>query len=573
MEKKLLLEINRINDIIGVKSPKTLINEDNPAALILKKGVNFFIKNLKKVPNENTWTIGNVKIGDLAKRKLLSFLEGRIDFNSLSKLEAYYLGKIISQDTDIIDDLFNDIMENFLKQNPDSNVPEILEMIADEAKTKGISIKQVLESIIQNPNPSEKALRVGLLEDIIPKKINTLSDVYETRRLLSDIPKLTKSEIDKLASLNAGFKGAYRKFLDDFNRQFSIGEKNSISNLTEETLKLVKALKEGNEADYPVIAKRLNDNLKLLSQKDREWIQTFEKWVSGLNMDYATKNKIQQLPGYQKALSLFSKDIKEFEEAFGTFSQRRKNLRIQLNSLLNPASWLSKTHMKKWDNSILKKWKAIFGGKEFKELREDFYKGSTLSRKGYVKLAEIYGWPKAALAYTGEVAWTYFTMSLLLAIVDFTSDVLFGWINVQTGLTPIDNFLANQRNSFGEHFAEDRPDELESATQNLVLDMVSYVKDELVSLQGSMPGGIDDAILLYNSFIDIMRNKKKLTNQDLESFKTQAKKVQDSLITTTKQLKQKIAADSIKMSNLNKKMDSIINANSLRQQSDTIKPW
>jgi hypothetical protein len=151
--------------------------------------------------------------------------------------------------------------------------------------------------------------------------------------------------------------------------------------------------------------------------------------------------------------------------------------------------------------------------------------------------------------------------------------MLFGWINVQTGLTPIDNFLANQRNSFGEHFAEDRPDELESATQNLVLDMVSYVKDELVSLQGSMPGGIDDAILLYNSFIDIMRNKKKLTNQDLESFKTQAKKVQDSLITTTKQLKQKIAADSIKMSNLNKKMDSIINANSLRQQSDTIKPW
>jgi hypothetical protein len=154
MEKKVLLEITRINELIGTKITKTLINEDNIIASIAKKGLNFFKKNIQKQKTGFNWTVGNIEIGNLAKNKLVQFLEGKIPFDSLSTTDAYYLGRILSQDANIINILYKDIMNNVLRElsagGESVSEKEFLETIVDDVKINGISIKQKLQQIFRN---------------------------------------------------------------------------------------------------------------------------------------------------------------------------------------------------------------------------------------------------------------------------------------------------------------------------------------------------------------------------------------------------------------------------------------
>ena len=107
MEKRLFEEISRINSLIKKEFNYGIISEANIFAKLASDGLEFIKKNIKKIPNtSDEFMVGSIKIRKLMFDKLSYFLQGRIRFDQLSKLEAFTLGKILSQDNNLIDNLY-----------------------------------------------------------------------------------------------------------------------------------------------------------------------------------------------------------------------------------------------------------------------------------------------------------------------------------------------------------------------------------------------------------------------------------------------------------------------------------
>lgn len=274
MEKTLLEEISRINSLIKKDFKYGIISEGNILAKLASNALEFIEKNIKKIPNTvDEFTVGSVKIRKFMFDKLTYFLQGRVQFNQLSKLESFTLGKILSQDDSLIDELYTEIIRDFLKKNPDATEKELLEMIDYQVRVSG-NIRKTLNDIFSNPNnPNESELYAGLIGDKILKKIRTIpkEEIGATKQFLQGMGMSALEYLKKVPVLNKYLKEVYfnqLEKLDNLEKKF-IG-------VTDE---MKSKLSEGGDFDVTNEIKELNSILSQFAiQINKQQALVWQRW-------------------------------------------------------------------------------------------------------------------------------------------------------------------------------------------------------------------------------------------------------------------------------------------------------
>jgi len=317
-----------------------------------------------------------------------------------------------------------------------------------------------------------------------------------------DIKPLTSEELRNLEKLyrQKGLGKSFFKALRSFG-QSVIDMMTKQYKLMDETLSLIKTLDETTNAAQKVdIAKRIGDNVKYLTQRDVENYKIIEEWIETNVLDYKLKNKLKNIPGYQKAAKIFDNGtLLEWKKTYKGFWERRGELLKQLNSMMNPASWFGQA-IKKWPGDsygykVYNKWKSFAKGPEFTELRNYIVTGQTQKWSGFKKFQEEFGIIPAMGNVTKELAYSYVALSVILGFVDYVTDVLgnqvrnFKYIN-EFGL------VKSQIDSYDEHIAEkSSEDGLNKSAKGfayLLGDIAEYSFEELKDITIAFPGVIDN---------------------------------------------------------------------------------
>lgn len=182
MKENLLNEVQRIQEIMGVKSDSTLITEArNPFEEIITNAVNFF---RKETPTTIRLNDPIIPVGPLVRvprttyEKLTSFLRTK-DWSSLTDNEAAYLGQILSQDIDYVDKLYQ---EEFRKVMTKLGLSEtdIVRKISNDLppNPSPADIQNYMANLFRNPaDPTSvkpSFTLSGILGSKIKNKVNEL---------------------------------------------------------------------------------------------------------------------------------------------------------------------------------------------------------------------------------------------------------------------------------------------------------------------------------------------------------------------------------------------------------------
>jgi len=139
MKKQILQEINRIHEIMGLESEKNLLLEQPKFWDDLIKGAREFWDKLSKSPNSynnpTLYKVGNVEIPPNIYTKLKKFLaEPYSMLSELTEIESYWLGKILSQDVNKVEQLYQSQIRKTMSKTKASE-EELLESIYKKART------------------------------------------------------------------------------------------------------------------------------------------------------------------------------------------------------------------------------------------------------------------------------------------------------------------------------------------------------------------------------------------------------------------------------------------------------
>jgi hypothetical protein len=213
--------------------------------------------------------------------KLTYFLQGRIRFDQLSKLEAFTLGKILSQDNNLIDNLYDEIIKDFLKKNPDATEKELLEMIDYQVRVSG-DVRKTLNNIFSNPNsPNESELYAGLIGDKILRRIRTVpkEEISVTKQFLQGVQMSALEYLKKVPYINKYLKEVYFNQLEKLDNL----EKKFVAVTDEMKLKL----SEGGDYDVTNEIKELNSILSQFAiQINKQQALVWQRWKDLVGEDF-----------------------------------------------------------------------------------------------------------------------------------------------------------------------------------------------------------------------------------------------------------------------------------------------
>jgi hypothetical protein len=244
MEKKIILEIKRMKEIMGIlvetQSLYRLSNIVDDGVKVIEKSAdevakfiekNQLVKNavVQRNPNKELQIgLDTITVGELQDLKNYIKLGNR-QFQNLNGNLKRVLGILISNDTSseakkLTDDIYNDLVFNVQRMLGDEdNVmgeTEFLKVLKNESKNQGISSEQLIRNLTLNQNRSN-ASDVDLLAPILGKKIEEriaelTNNPSKFRPITSDIiPPKIGDEIDK-DFLTKVYQGKFG-ILDDLN--------------------------------------------------------------------------------------------------------------------------------------------------------------------------------------------------------------------------------------------------------------------------------------------------------------------------------------------------------------------
>ena len=288
---------------------------------------------------------------------------------------------------------------------------------------------------VDEPTPTDTEIDVDINSDSAQNEIdNFLSKKY------SDIPPLTKNQITKLIRLNEGFAYSLRQLRQQIKDWMT-----SNSKLMDEVIQLSANYSKLEPKEQVNVMKRINDLITQISKSDIRQFKYLQAWIDkeirpyDLNLSINLKNE----DAYKMAVALSNDTtMKEYIEKYGSLMSRRSKMWIQLNKVINPASWLPK-RMKKyskggavdsyWTN-VGDKWKNIFKDDEFRELRAYFLTGQSKNTDALAEYYKKFGGKKLATSVLKEWGYTYLATVAILANLRLIRDFL-GFIISDSELT------------------------------------------------------------------------------------------------------------------------------------------
>lgn len=349
-------------------------------------------------------------------------------------------------------------------------------------------------------------------------KPNNITDI--AGQTWENIKPLSPNELKKLEKLYRQ-KGLGQSFFKSM-RIFRKSVEDMMTKQTElmdETLSLIKSYETvTNAAQRTDIAKRIGNNVKILTQRDKTNYEIINEWIDTNVIDYKVKGKTKGIDGYINAAHIFDgKSLEEWKKKYKVLSDRRKQILLQLNSVVNPASWAPGVMKSKFGTEratsywlqVGEKWKQIVTGPKFAELRRYASTGQSQSWSGLNDFRKKFGFIPAIGNVAKEYLLNYVVLSISLAAIDFMTDYL-GTKSRKWGLPDIklfgyssEEWLENQAKSWDQHINPEKVNnttEIEKSVKgglSLLGDIFSYLKDELTEIQVVIPGLIDDLLSMY----------------------------------------------------------------------------
>jgi hypothetical protein len=480
------------------------------------------------------------------------------------------LGQAVTEE-EVIDALSKLVKSN--KEIANYIIPKIMSTLGDAERKSITDAKLALQKLIRNKQITPEAARKMAnnwvdkyvrtqfdgVNDIIKKEFIDFIET-EIRKVNTPKPKINPKTITDVAGQSwediQPVSATQLKRLEQLYRQKGLGKSFFKSlkifyqtvidmmtkqyQLMDETLSLIKSLDTvENAAQKTDIAKKIGDNIQLLTERDMDNYLIIDEWVTTNVLDYQLKSKIKDLPGYQKAGALLNPEtLATWKKTYGDFWTRRGKLFTQVNSILNPFSWFG-DNIAKWEGTSPNakrwtKWKSIIKGPEFVELRRYAKLGQTQSWEGIKKYADQFGEIPAVLNVSKELAYSYVALSAVLAFTDYLTD-LFG--NVVRNVPYVNQLAVIQQQilSYNQHIKKEGLGtgvESVEGYANFFKDLGTYYLDEFQDLNVAFPGLIDDFGVFWGLIRDFNFSEedvKKIIVQG-EKVKKEAKKAQESVV-------------------------------------------
>jgi hypothetical protein len=524
MENKLIIEINQIRSNMGLP----IIIEDTNILL-----------------ESPTSTLGTILTSILRSSRSVI----RTEFSAAEKV---LLKKVIKGEiTDSSDEVIKLEFSNLMKTPKGVKAIKELRDAVTIAKNNG-KINQADEIVFNN-----------IIKDMEKTSTTWAKTTKVLDKTFAKLGGLTAKDVQWLEKVHGkNWTKPFYSFFNSVTGMFKSEEK-----LLTETLELIKqiSLDKGsvNIANY---RKQISLNFEKLTKMRIDNFSRINDWITtNVPRDVRLRLDKENLNGYGKAKKLATGDFKvAFDKEYGSFKERIDRFWSQFWAVTIPTKgriserWGSKSKLYNDLRKLRSMNQSEFTKTNLKELKADFWLGSTLTPAVWRKYISGAGLVSAAWKYLTEYAVIYFKINTAIATLELLIDAgakgiedweffkNYKWVHDLSM-----NFNKNYAKAKGlgsiEEFEEYKKnhDNLKLEGGELALLWVYYLKDQFYTLESFIPGmwdnslkGLYDFVIWYtdpNTKIDNEESKKRIedANKDIEEAKKRLrdkeKEVTDSI--------------------------------------------
>lgn len=390
-----------------------------------------------------------------------------------------------------------------------------------EAYYEGLvqSFKNVVKRA--NPNVDVDTKKIDDVVPEVPKPKMDYQDVLQTKKW-DDVKPLSADVIAQLAKNNKGWFKAWND-LQTFIKDYFADSSQQV----DELLSLIKNTSAEQPRDLKVIKNRISELTLRLQQKETGFYEAINRWIDQNIIGAPTlKRDLQALKGYEKARKLSDeKTVEELDKKFLDYTTRAGKLRQQWWDLI--FKW-GKTWQKKYSDQS-SKISTIFKSDKFKELRNSYKLGSTLSPTQMGEIIRELGIPSGVAKLGKEYMLQYlFYNSLKAALETLWEGISYFAYSREF---PGENFWKSQiYNEDGElevtttENEKDRMDQLHSAFKTFVTNLY----ESFTEVEAFIPGLIDDTILGSLRTWGAITGNSSNNSEDIEKVRNNTENLLDT---------------------------------------------
>jgi hypothetical protein len=455
MKKEILLEINRINELMGVE--KKLLTESNIIGKMSEIFKDFLNKEAKPYANTlDKFIIGSQVVDKKVLNNILDVCDDPSLFNGLSAVEKNVFASLLGNSEKVVNSVYDDLIKNLMTVNGQSE--EALIKFISEQRTGGKTVREILTDMFGGDEFAANVLSSKITKKVsdyykgnfTPEIVKTVVNPKRFRKPITQISELSDEYVNKLMkAYGGGWFRAFERFKLTILDMMTSEEKK-----IDEILSLIKTSKTitDDPEQYVALTKRLSDLFLDLTKTKKENFIYITKWIDNNDSKKILDNLIKTeetlgLEGYQKALRIANKKAyDELQMGWKKLRQRRSEALDQLLTFINPANWFGKRLIDRYgDNgsflglqitNIGKQWQDLLGfyktnkgdtkeiSTRFERLRRELYFGSTKTSKEYKDVINNLGYKAYVPDRLMEYAYSIVVSTLVLSVLDFIREVL-----------------------------------------------------------------------------------------------------------------------------------------------------
>ena len=232
MEKRIISEVSRIGNLMGVKPQ--LLKESKYWMSLADAIENFFSTTVpKSIKNSSDILLGNVRVERQIYDAILDIIDNPNLMGQADTKVLQALGRIISQDSTLVDTLYRTVMRDFFSITPGATEETLLRAIVKKMDSESKSLMDVLGDMTQDDFAVMNALRKKFEKKI--NEIETGTFKAEVSRPVTSTSKSISLTADEIAQFNrvVEAKGA-KTFIGDIIQLF----KKNLDEIKEEIIQL-----------------------------------------------------------------------------------------------------------------------------------------------------------------------------------------------------------------------------------------------------------------------------------------------------------------------------------------------
>lgn len=304
MDKKILIEIARIHEMMGVKK-ELLLENGKPIFKKISRLIDDLFtskKPIKSTINKQMLDIDGVEVSPSDYQKIRNVLINPDKYDNLTLPLKKILGKIISKDEYLTNYLYQDFFQNVLDNGNFKNEMEIYQSLANYMKTTNQNLETAMNSLGGN------------------------NDELINEVLISKVQK-------KLLDLKSN------KFVAEVSKKIDGQVNNYVAGIENSMLKVEK-VKPYWAARKPLAWNKTVDIIHAWLRKRKSWEDTLDQksqeiidLVGGLAYEYSQKKEVKNAADFVKDIQTRiltlqekgSSEIPDFEEVYNSIEKKLKS--------------------------------------------------------------------------------------------------------------------------------------------------------------------------------------------------------------------------------------------------------